>query len=151
MSGRFDLPVPDGTCYLAETLAGAFVEVFQRWIAQRIPVPRSEIETRQGSYLLAPHRMHLADCTNPRALAFGVTGEMHGTPDRRLTQAWAAAFHAAGFGGVRYLVRTSPSMRLVGIALFHQSGEAAWPIASRQPIAATLLDEIEREFGVQVR
>lgn len=151
MTGRFDLPTPQGTCYLAETLTGAFVEVFQRWIAQRIPIPRSEVEDRQASRLFVPQPVELADCTHPRALEFGATGELHGTPDRRLTQAWAAAFRAAGFAGVRYFVSTAPTMNLAGIALFHVAGEADWPVADQQPIDAVLLHEIEREFGVLVR
>ena len=151
MSGRFDLPAPEGTCYLAGTLTGAFVEVFQRWIAQRIPIPRSEVEARQASRLFVPHRVEFADCTNPRALEFGATGEIHATPDRRLTQAWAAAFRAAGFGGVRYFVSTSPAMNLAGIALFGEDGEAGWPVAGQAPLDAALLDEIAREFGVLVR
>jgi hypothetical protein len=150
-SGRFDLPDPNGTCYLAETATGAFVEVFQRWIAQRIPIPRSEIAARHGSELFVPRPVTLADCTHPRALEFGATGELHGTPDRELTQAWASAFHAAGFGGVRYLVSTAPAMDLVGIALFHVSGEAAWPVSSSGPISDAFLGEIERLFGVLVR
>jgi hypothetical protein len=151
MSGRFDLPAPHGTCYLAETHIGAFVEVFQRWIAQRIPIPRSEVAARQASDLFVPRSFRLADCTHPRALAFGATGAMHATPDRALTQAWAAAFHAAGFDGIRYLVSADPTMELVGFALFGFSGEAAWPVAATRPIGDALLDEIERVFGVLVR
>jgi len=151
MSGRFDLPGTLGTCYLAETPTGAFVEVFQRWMAHRIPIPRSEIAARQASDLFVPRSFRLADCIHPRALAFGATGLIHTTPDRSLTQAWAAAFHAAGFGGVRYLVSTAPSMHLVGFALFGSSGEAAWPVAATGPIGDALVDEIERVFGVLVR
>lgn len=151
MSGRFDLPVPRGSCYLAETSAGAFVEVFQQWIAQRIPIPRSEVNARYESTLSTPFRCRLADCTHPRALAFGATGAIHAIPDRALTQAWAAAFHAAGFGGVRYVVSGAPTMKLVGIALFHSAGEAAWPIPASRPISDDLLAEIEREYGVRVR
>jgi hypothetical protein len=98
-----------------------------------------------------PHLVRLADCTHPHALQFGATGSIHSTPDRALTQAWAAAFHAAGFGGLRYFVSTDPRMQLVGIALFHASGEAAWPVAASDPIGDALIDEIEREFGVLVR
>ena len=76
---------------------------------------------------------------------------MHASPDRALTQAWAAAFRAAGFDGVRYLVSTAPTMQLVGVALFHSAGEAAWPVASSGPIGDALLDEVERVFGVLVR
>jgi hypothetical protein len=151
MSGRFDLPEPYGACYLAETATGAFVEVFQRWIAQRIPIPRTEVAVRQASALFAPGPFRLADCTAPGALAFGATGLIHTSPDRALTQTWAAAFHAAGFGGVRYLVSTAPSMQLVGIALFGPSGEAAWPVVATDPIRDAFLDEIGRVFGVLVR
>jgi hypothetical protein len=151
MSGRFDLHEPDGTCYLADSQTGAFVEVFQRWCAQRIPIPRSEVAARHTSDLFVPRPFRLADCTDPRALGFGTTGLIHATPDRALTQAWAAAFHAAGYDGVRYLVSTAPSMQLVGFALFGSGGEAAWPVAATKPIGDTLLDEIAHVFGVLVR
>jgi hypothetical protein len=151
MTGRFDLPAPSGTCYLAESPTGAFVEVFQRWIVDRIPIPRSEIDARRLSDLFLPNGVALADCTHPRALELGVTGSIHATPDRALTQAWAATFHAARFAGVRYLVSTPPTMQLRGYALFHASGEAAWPVAKTDPIPPTLIDEIAQEFGVLVR
>ncbi len=151
MSGRFDLPSPYGTCYLAESHTGAFVEVFQRWFVQRIPIPRSEVAARLASDLFAPGSFRLADCTASRALAFGATGLIHATSERALTQAWAAAFLDAGFDGVRYLVSTAPSMQLVGFALFGSSGEATWPVAATGPIGDALLDEIDRVFGVLVR
>lgn len=151
MSGRFDLPDPYGTCYLAASETAAFVEVFQRWIAQRIPIPRSEIDARHHSRLFVPQRFSLADCTHPRALEFGATGELHATPDRGLSQAWATAFHAVGFGGLRYFMSTTPAMDLIGVALFQASGVAPWPVASRGPISDGLLREIEQSFGVLVR
>lgn len=151
LTGRFDLPAPNGTCYLAESPLGAYVEVFQRWIVDRIPIPRSEVDVRHASTLFVPRDITLADCTHSRALEFGVTGAIHAATNRTLTQAWAAALNAAGFEGIRYLVSTAPTMQLVGFALFHTSGEATWPVAARGPIPAGLVDEIERVFGVLVR
>jgi hypothetical protein len=116
-SGRFDLPPPRGTCYLAESPLGAFVEVF-REIAL---VFQAVVDARRVSTLRVPAAVRLADCT--RARAFGLTAEIHATEEYAATQRWAAAFAAAGFAGVRYLVRHDPSARSVGVALFGAAGE----------------------------
>lgn len=145
---RFDLDRPRGTCYLAEEALGAFVEAFQH---VGVIMPVAEIAARAISILSVPAEVTLADCTDPRSRAFGITGEIHSSPDRRLTQAWAAAFAAAGFGGVRYLVRHDPSQRRFGIALFGAAGEASWATGATRPIGDHLVREADRIFGILVR
>ena len=145
-SGRFDLPPPRGTCYLAEDPLGALVEVF-RYTAL---VPEVEVAGRRISTLHVRDTVSLADCTSRRARAFGITAAIHSGEEYERTQAWAAAFDEAGFGGVRYLVSHDPAQRLVGVALFGAAGPADWPVASTNPIDAGVTRAAERQFGSRV-
>ena len=145
-SGRFDLPSPRGTCYLAEDPLGAFVEIFRTIPA----IPDIEVAARRLSTLHVQHPVILADCAARRARAFGITAAIHSGQDYELTQAWAAALAAAGFGGVRYLVSHDPAQRYVGVALFGPAGAAAWPVASTAPIEADLILQARRRFGIRV-
>ncbi len=92
----------------------------------------------------------LADCTSGLCRRFGLTAEIHSNPDYTRVQAWAAAFAAAGFDGIRYLLRHDPSQRLVGIALFGPAGAAEGSFRPGEPIGTELLVEAERRFGVRV-
>ena len=98
------------------------------------------------------HRdLMLADCTEPRARFWGITGEIHSSPSYQETQAWAEAFARSGFGGIRYLLRHDPSQRLAGIALFGPAGSASeYPGGRRQPISHELVREVENRFGIRV-
>lgn len=144
---RFDLTEPRGTLYLAERDIGAFVEVFRDFgVANLAPVA-----ARRLSALRAPRALRLADCTSPRARGFGVTAEIHATDDYERTQSWAAAFDAAGFHGIRYLVRHDPSERLVGIAVSGRGGQArGWRVRSTEAIPSALLSQAARRFGIRV-
>lgn len=145
---RFDLPAPRGTCYLAEQEVGAFVEVFQEWVGAILP--RLEVEARALSTLRLPETVSLADCTNPRALGFGVTSEIHSTPDRELTKRWALAFADAGYAGIRYFVRHDPSQRHIAVALFGSAGEASWPFDAPQRIGESMLHHVQEVFGLRI-
>ena len=92
----------------------------------------------------------LADCTEERARALGVTGEIHSTADYAQTCRWAAALAAAGFGGIRYLLRHDPAQPLAGVALFGPAGEAPWPAPPGEPIGLDLQREVEARFGVRI-
>lgn len=50
--GRFDLPAPDGACYLATNSAGAVLEAFQDFGRGLLPV--SELRVRARAELSAP-------------------------------------------------------------------------------------------------
>jgi hypothetical protein len=149
-TGRFDLAPPRGTCYLAEDPLGAFVEVFRE---TRL-VPEEEVRRRSISHLTLPRLLRLADCAARKARMFGLTAAIHSTPDFALTRAWAAAFAAAGFDGVRYLVSHDPAQRLAGYALFGDAGDAAeaasWPPGEPAAIGSDLLRAARRQFGLLV-
>ena len=144
---RFDLSFPKGTCYLAEEEIGAFVEAFQDWTGTILPL--EEVAARRIARLTVPTPMKIADCTRARALAFGVTAEIHASPDRALTQAWAAAFSRAGFDGVRFFVRHDPAQQRAGIALFGPAGEPSWPVRSSTEIGTDIITTMERQFGTR--
>jgi RES domain-containing protein len=124
---------------------GCFLEVFRPWAL----IPEAEVEARRISRL-APPVVDLADCTDGLCRHFGVTAEIHSTPDYAATQRWAAAFAAAGFGGVRYLLRHDPGQRHTGVALFGPAGAPAWPAAPGERIGLPVLQEVERRFGLRV-
>ena len=147
-SGRFDLTSSKslGTCYLAEDPLGSFVEVFRdtRLSAEE------DVFARRLSALRLRKRMKLADCTSRKTRAWGLTAAIHSGEDYELTQAWARAFHAAGFDGVRYFVSHDPSQRLVGVALFGRAGAPSWSTGRSARIGPALIREAERRFGLRV-
>ena len=69
---RFDLPVPQGTCYWSDRRYGAFVEVFRS-----IPlIDRTDLTRRRLFTAPPPASLRLADTTARAAYAHGVTGEL---------------------------------------------------------------------------
>lgn len=98
-----------------------------------------------------PREVKLADCTAERARSWGVTAEIHSTPEYRSTQVWADAFARSGFDGVRYLLRHDPSQGLRGVALFGPaSTPSGYPPGVSEPIGSDVLRDIERRFGIKV-
>jgi hypothetical protein len=124
---------------------GCFLEVFRSWTL----IPEAELATRRLVRLDLPP-VRLADCSSGLCREFGLTGEIHSTSDYARTQAWAAAFAAAGFDGIRYLLRHDPGQHLAGTALFGPAGVADWPFHPGEPIGPGVIEEAERRFGVRV-
>src|SRR5205823_8141686 len=94
-SGRFDLRESDhGTCYLAVSAVGAFIEVFR----VATVIPEAEVEARSLSTLAPPKRVNLADCTVSAARKFGITGAVHTQPDYRSEE------HTSELQSLAYLV-----------------------------------------------
>jgi hypothetical protein len=144
-SGRFDLVDGEqGTCYLALSPVGAFIEVFRTGTV----IPEAEVEARSLSRLIAPKRTSLADCTVQRARRFGITGAVHTQPDYELPQAWAKAFVGAGFGGIRYRVSHDPAQRELGVALFGSKGAQSLPVRRTEPVPGDVLEEARLRFGL---
>lgn len=96
--------------------------------------------------------MNLADCTSSRSRAFGITAEVHSTPNYEITQAWAAAFESAGFHGIHYFLRHDPGQRLTGVALFGPAGAgtgaSGYPPGLVRPIGPDILAEAASRFGI---
>jgi hypothetical protein len=145
-AGRFDLTGARGTCYLAATPVGAFIEVFRL----SNPIPEPEIELRSVATVSLPKRATLADCTVGRSRRFGITGAIHTQPDYELPQTWAEAFAEAGFDGIWYRLSHDPAQRELGVALFGAGGEADLPVRASEPIDAAVIEQARRRFGLIV-
>jgi hypothetical protein len=145
-SGRFDLRDGRGSCYLAVTPVGAFIEVFR----VATVIPEAEVEARSLSSLVSPTRARLADCTVSAARKFGITGAIHTQPDYTVPQIWAEAFAAAGFGGIRYRVSHDPAQRELGAVLFGDAGEPSLPVRRTEPIPASVIEAARQRFGLIV-
>ncbi len=121
MTGRFDLPEPEGTCYLATDELTALLEVLgPERSAGRITT--EELSRRRLHRLCLPVEHSLADLTSRQAAGFGVTLEIHSHPQYRLTQAWARRLRQAGADGLLYLARHDPAAGK-SVALFGPAGE----------------------------
>jgi hypothetical protein len=120
-SGRFDLVEPNGTCYLASTDQGALNELVGPDCARRGWVDADLVAGRVLSRLPLPQEVMSADTTSTRAGQFRLTNELPVTERYDLTQAWAAAFHRRGFGGVHHVLRFTPGYTR-GLSLFGAQG-----------------------------
>jgi hypothetical protein len=123
-SGRFDLPEPDGTCYLAADPLAAVLEVVGPdrrggLIAAELLAARRLFELR------VPDEHSLANLTSRRAARFGMTLEIHSLPSYERTQAWARCLAESGAGGLRYFARHDPAAGR-SVALFGPAGERDW-------------------------
>jgi len=122
--GRFDLPLPEGTFYLAETAVASALERCGRYLAQRMPIPVTAIEKRVVSTVIG--RVNgLGDFTNTRSVAIGVTSEIGTVDDYSLTATWAIGASKNGMSGVKYHPRfsTGPdsAFALFGAAGVHRA------------------------------
>lgn len=108
--GRFDLHEPQGTCYVADDIEAAVRERLGPRFAGHRWIPESKILQSTSVSRLdpidRPSKGHLANTTAKMAARW-VTREISTTLNYPLTQEWAAAFHAAGFVGVKYEPRMS--------------------------------------------
>lgn len=144
--GRFDLPLPRGTCYAADSAATAARERCGPLLAAHRLVPAGHVAGRVVTrFRRQAGWPAFADLLADDVATFGVTGELAAGNDYTLSAAWAAAFDAAGRGGVRYRPRFTPG-RGVGYALFSDAGARPdWPVFDSVPLARVL-----RENGILV-
>lgn len=150
--GRFDLVLPNGTCYLADHLDGALTEKLLRR-PKRI-LSEQRLRELNHARVRIVRKVVLADMTSGRATGFGINAEIHTTLDYAKPRAWAARLHAWGARGIRYLVRTDPAARLRGIGLFGRAGlHARAPAGMRTavgPLDVTRARRVLERRGVQV-
>nr|WP_238338511.1 RES family NAD+ phosphorylase [Pedococcus badiiscoriae] len=125
-SGRFDLPAPRGTCYVALDPLSALRERLGPVLGGSQAVPESLLETSVMSRLRLVASRELADVQDTRAADFGVTRELESMVPYAVPQAWARAFDEAGSGGVRYGPRFTTGDHSA-VALFDAAGAPDWP------------------------
>lgn len=147
MEGRFDLPKPDGTCYLASDDLGALLETLGPGLEPGGIVPASLLAGRQLRALRVPRPYPLADTLARRATKW-LTSEISTSTPYHLPQAWARAFRRHGFMGIRYGIRHSTSRRHFCLAIFGPSGEGSWSKGRQVPISRSVRDRLRKTHGV---
>lgn len=129
LSGRFDLLLPDGTCYLATDMTTALRERFGHDLVRQGVVTFEAAARTQVSQLSVPAPRWLANTCARDAAAFGMTREIGTCPAYDIPQAWAAAFFGTGkYTGIRYQTRFTTGSAPNAVALFDDAGERNWPI-----------------------
>lgn len=137
--GRFDLASPHGTCYVAEDEVVTLLEKFggMKW------VPGYSIEEVSVSSMALAADLVVADLTNNRGVAFGISGEAFAAAGYPLTQRWAASLRMAGFAGVRYWARHDLEHNHRAVAIFDTAGVPADPAGHTVISTAALADRTD--------
>lgn len=154
--GRFDLPSPMGTLYVATRAVGAVLEALQ---AHLTALPLAELRTRRIARIQAPDNVPAAARLTSRTLAgrFGITASLWAGSDRTLTQRWAAAFRRDGWWSLYGGLQHDPSGRLRGYALFDLGGDhpptigETWTYDSSDLAYDTAIHDELIRYGVNVR
>lgn len=146
-TGRFDLPEPLGTCYLAGTPQAAVRELVGPDLAATGRVADSVLARRVVSSLPVRETVKAANVSSARASEhFGVTAELAVMPDYRVPQLWARALHAADFRGIVFRLRCSAGAQW-GLAVFGATGPRPSWAGDPQPIPVT---ELAAGMGLRV-
>jgi RES domain len=149
MQGRFDLPTPEGTCYLATDEIAALLEVLGPDLESGA-VSAGFLADRRLRKLRLPVDPALSDLTAREAVHFGITAEIGTIVPYACPQAWAAKLRAAGSPGLVSWARHDPSRREM-VALFGAHGERkGWRKGREQAISGPLVERLERECGIEV-
>ncbi|UOE44969.1 RES family NAD+ phosphorylase [Agromyces larvae] len=145
LGGRFDLPAPDGTCYLADGVLVALREALGVVTLNR-SVPATDVDARAVT-LLTNVAGRFAGVSLPEAASFSVTSELTSMTPYAVPQAWARAFRAADFDGIRYGSRFTPgaatSWALFGEAGAHPIGTTVEVITGREACKRAGLNVLE--------
>jgi len=88
----------------------------------------------------------LAATTRQAAARFGLTTELVTVVPYDLPRRWAAAFHQAGYAGIRHELRHDPRARSSGVSLFGPAGPGVHPDGH----ADRLTVRVPTRAGVQV-
>lgn len=119
--GRFDLPAPDGACYLATSVIAAVLEALQDFSAGLLP--DAALRRRALARVAAPSTAPVAvRLTAAATRGVGVTAALWAGHDRECTQAWAANLHRAGWRAAYSGIAHDPAGRLRAITLFDSAG-----------------------------
>ena len=75
--GRWGLPKPHGTVYLADSAEVALRERIGRVLSSRTTLTETEVDASRISRLHVPDNVRLADLCSRNAAAYGLTREIH--------------------------------------------------------------------------
>ena len=153
VGGRFDLPVPNGTCYLADSLTGAVVEKLLRAPVKVVVAER--LDELFHTVVSVRRTPPVADLTARSATGYGLNAEIHTTLDYARTRRWAIAFHRNGFRGLRHRLRGDVSQRLAGWSLFGTAGlrhrAPNGMTTSVRPLDRAEVEQVLERLGVELR
>jgi hypothetical protein len=127
---RFNLPSPEGTCYVATDVLTAVLERLGEQLADG-PISADEIDRMHVASLELQARVTSALTGHKKAAAFGCNREICTTEDYALTQEWASAFRALPVEAVSYESRLSSESKMNALALFGPEGDAGHPVRSQ--------------------
>ncbi len=149
MQGRFDLPEPEGTCYLATDEISALLEVLGPDL-ERGAISSDFLKNRRLRKVRLASEQILADLTAREAVRFGITAEIGTIVPYAYPQAWAARLRAVGSPGLVSWARHDP-VRRETVALFGAHGERkSWRRGREQAISIRLIERLHRECGIEV-
>jgi len=154
--GRFDLPSPMGTCYMATRPEAALLEALQMHLTN---LPVEELQVRRIARIRAPDDAPRAAMLTAESVAgdFGITPAIWAGRERRLTQRWAAAIRRDGWWAVYAGVAHDPRGHLRMVALFDQQGDhppshgGHWRYRSSPIADDSALEQALARYGVKVR
>lgn len=118
--GRFDLLLPRGTLYLAETPLAAALEFCGRYLAHGLPIPVTAVAGRIVSQVHGK-LTHLGDLTHKEAPKVGVTREIYSLGNYEITTSWAIGLAHLKYRGLEYYPRFSTD-NAAAYAVFGQAG-----------------------------
>lgn len=130
--GRFNLPAPAGTCYLAADMHTALRERFGHDLVEHGLISWEFATETVVSTLSVPRQRQLADLCADDAVKFGVTREIFtlASDSYAKTRQWARSLHNNGSRGIRYQSRFTTGAQPNAYALFDVEGERDWPTDS---------------------
>lgn len=141
--GRFDLPIPRGTLYLAETRLAAALELCGRYLAGRVPIPVTAVEGRVVSKIEGK-LADLGDLTDKDAAKVGVTREISSIDNYKVTVSWASGADALSFNGLKY----NPRFSTANDAAFSIFGDAGPNVPAGLSISSAIsLGQVLHEEG----
>ncbi|GAA0305622.1 RES family NAD+ phosphorylase [Kineococcus aurantiacus] len=119
--GRFDLPAPEGSCYLSDRQHGAWLEVFRGTGM----VDRADVDVRRILHATRTRPLKLATLIAAKARSFGITADVAAGDDYSAPQSWAAALRACGHGALLARARHDPTGTARTIVEFGVAGSRA--------------------------
>lgn len=121
IGGRFNLAVPFGTWYVANTPHAAAQEAIGPDFVHFGYVTDQFVDQRSVSSVAMPSPVTAAKLTADSAFSYRVSNELATLTHYGLCQQWAAAFHGTGFCGIWYKPRFSPGKGRA-LAVFGEAG-----------------------------
>jgi len=149
--GRFDLPLPNGTCYFSTEKYGAFFEKFRN----NEVITRAEVDSLMMLTAVRTAPLEIADMTSKNAHRFGISLDTYSGDDYSQTQAWELALFQKKLKGVMGLIRHDGSGHSRNVGLFSKAGPAesvsGWS-TTRERLTADheLLEELKKA-GIHIQ